>query len=60
MEQSIEQAGLRAGFHRVAGERWARLLHNGKTIPLEETSHYLAARGRGETPAKPRARKPSR
>lgn len=60
IEQGVEQAELRADFHRIADERRARLLDDGKTIPLEAASDCFAARGRGEKPARPVVRKPSR
>ena len=56
----VEQAELADDFHRIAGERWAKILATGKTVPWEDMSAYLAARSRGQNLRKPRARKPGR
>lgn len=58
--QTVEQAEMDDAFHRVAEERWARVLATGKTVPLSEAQAYLEARARGERPRKPVARKPAR
>lgn len=55
--QTVEQAEQDDQFHRVADERWAKVLATGKTVPWEETRSYLAARARGEQARKPVARK---
>lgn len=60
IEQRVEQAELDDDFHRVADERWAKVLATGKTVPWNEARAYLEARARGERPRKPIARKPSR
>ena len=56
--QTVEQAELDEEFHRVADERWAKLLVTGKTVPWDEAKYYLEARARGESPRRPVARKP--
>ena len=56
--ESVDKAELEAAFHRVADERWARLLTSGKTVPSPDVRGYLEARARGESPARPKARKP--
>lgn len=58
--QTVEQAEMDDAFHRVAEERWARVLATGKTVPWGEARAYLEARARGEHPRKPVARKPAR
>ena len=55
--ETVEQAELDDEFHRVADERWAKVLATGKTVPWDETKAYLQARSRGERPRKPAARK---
>jgi len=47
-------------LHRLADERWASVLANGKTVSWDGTKTYLAARERGKRPAKPAARKLAR
>ena len=56
--ESVDKAELEEAFHRVADERWARLLTSGKTVPSSAVRGYLEARARGESPARPKARKP--
>ncbi len=58
--QTVEQAELDDEFHRIADERWARVLATGKTVPWDEAREYVDARLRGEHPRKPVARNPSR
>lgn len=60
IEQRVEQAELDDDFHRVADERWARVLATGKTVSWDEARTYLEARGRGGRPRKPAARKSER
>ena len=55
---SVDKAELQEAFHRVADERWARMLTSGKTVPSADVRGYLEARARGESPARPKARKP--
>jgi len=55
--QTVEQVELDDDFHRVADERWAKVLATGKTVPWNEAKAYLEARSRGERPRKPSARK---
>jgi len=58
--QTVEQVELDAVFHRVADERWAKILASGKTVPWDDAKSWLEARSRGERPRKPVARKPGR
>lgn len=58
--QSVERAEQDAEIHRIADERWGRLLATGKSIALGEARVYLEARARGERPAKPVARRVGR
>jgi predicted transcriptional regulator len=55
--RTVEQVELDDEFHRVADERWAKLLTTGKAVPWDEARVYLEARARGERPRKPVARK---
>jgi predicted transcriptional regulator len=57
--QTVEQAELDEAFHRIADERWARVLSTGRTVPWGEARAYVDARLRGEHPRKPVARKPA-
>ena len=58
--QTVEQIELDDEFHRVADERWAKVLATGKTVPWDDAKAYLEARSRGERPRKPAAGKPGR
>lgn len=58
--QTVHQAELEESFHRVADERWAKILATGKTVPWDEAKTWLGARAQGERPRKPAARKPAR
>jgi predicted transcriptional regulator len=58
IERTVEQDEQEEAFHELADARWARLLSNGKTVSWEDAKAYVAARARGEQPAKPSARKP--
>lgn len=55
--QTVEQAELEEEFHRIADERWAKVLDTGKTVPWDEAKAYLEARARGERARKPTARR---
>jgi predicted transcriptional regulator len=55
--QTVEQVELDEQFHRVADERWAKVLATGKTVPWDDAKAYLEARARGERLRKPVARK---
>jgi predicted transcriptional regulator len=55
--QTVEQAELDDAFHRVADERWAKVLATGKTVPWDDAKVWLEARSLGERPRKPAARK---
>lgn len=56
-EQTVEQVELDNEFHRVADERWAKVLATGKTVRWDNAKAYVEARSRGERPRKPVARK---
>jgi predicted transcriptional regulator len=58
--QTVEQVELDDDFHRVADERWAKVLATGKTVPWADAKTYLEARSRGERARKPPARKLAR
>ncbi len=55
--RSVEQSELEDEFHRIAEERWSKLLATGKTVAWDDAKAYLEARARGERPRKPAARK---
>lgn len=55
--RTVEQAEQEAEFHRIADQRWARLLATGKTIPWDQAKAWLEARANGKKPRKPTARK---
>ena len=57
ISQTVEQAELDEDFHRVADERWAKLLATGRTVPWNDAKAYIEARARGERMRKPAARK---
>jgi predicted transcriptional regulator len=58
--RTVEQAELDEEFHRVADERWAKLLATGKTVAWDDAKDWLAARSLGKRPRKPVARTPDR
>ena len=58
--RTVEQVELDEAFHRVADERWAKVLATGKTVPWDAAKAWLEARSRGERARKPAARKPGR
>jgi len=55
--QTVEQAELDEEFHRIAKERWAEFLRDGKTVAWEEAQAYLRAKAEGKAPRRPVARK---
>jgi predicted transcriptional regulator len=58
--QTVEQAELDEQFHRLADDRWAKLLATGKSVPWDAARAYLQARADGGRPRRPAARKPGR
>lgn len=57
IQQTVEQAELDEESHRLADERWAKLLAGGKTVPWNDAKAYLEARANGERLRKPAPRK---
>jgi predicted transcriptional regulator len=55
--QTVEQAEIEEEHHRVADERWAKVLSTGKTVPWGDAKAYIEARLKGERPRKPVARR---
>ena len=55
--QTVEQVELDDDFHRVADERWAKVLATGKTVSWADAKTYLEARASGKRPRKPAGRK---
>ncbi|MCC6193215.1 MAG: ribbon-helix-helix protein, CopG family [Burkholderiales bacterium] len=58
--QTVEHAERNDAFHRVADERWKKILATGKTVSWDEGRSYLTGRARGEALRRPRPRKPTR
>jgi predicted transcriptional regulator len=58
--ETVEQVEQDDAFHRLADERWAEILANGETVPLDAAKAWLEARSRGEHPPRPAARKSGR
>ena len=56
--RTVEQAERDEAFHDVADARWENLVATGRTVPLHDAEAWLAARLRGERPARPAPRKP--
>jgi len=56
--QTVEQVEQDDAFHRIADERWAKIMATGKTVKWNDAKAWLEARSRGEHPRKPVARKP--
>ena len=54
--RTVEQVELDDEFHRVADERWAKVLATGKTVAWEDAKAYLEARSRGKRARTPVAR----
>lgn len=57
---TVDQIELDDDFHRVADERWAKLLATGKTVTWDDAKGYIEARSRGERPRRPVAGKRAR
>ena len=55
--RTVEQAEWDDDFHRVADERWAKVLSTGKTVPWSDAKAYLEAQSQGKRPRKPLARR---
>ena len=55
--QTVEQVEAEEELHRIADKRWSKVLATGKSVSWEGAKKYLVARGRGEKPEKPVARK---
>ncbi len=58
--QTVEQIEIDDEFHRLADERWAKVLATGKTVPWDDARVYLEARARGDKVRKPGARNSGR
>ncbi len=58
--EKAEQEEQREAFHALAEDRYQKIAATGKTIPWEDMRRYLEGRLAGQTPARPKARKPSR
>lgn len=55
--RTVEQVELDEAFERVAEDRWAALLANGKSVAWPDAKAWLDARARGERPRRPTARR---
>jgi predicted transcriptional regulator len=60
ISKTVEQAELDEAFHRVADERFAKVMAGGKTVGWDDARRYLEARARGLRARKPPARKLAR
>jgi predicted transcriptional regulator len=58
--QTVERLERDDEFHRVADERWAKLVASGRTVPWDEAKAYLEARAGGKRARRPAARKRGR
>ena len=58
--KSVEQAELDEAFHRIADERFAKVMASGRTVAWDDAKRYLEARTRGVRARKPAARKLAR
>ena len=56
--QTVEQVELDEELHRIADQRWGKVLATGKTVSWTDARTYLEASAQGKRPAKPNARKP--
>ena len=57
LAETVAQVELDAAHQTLAGERWAKIRTNGKTVAWDDAKAYLAARANGEKVRKPTARK---
>lgn len=55
--EKTEQEALRADFNAIAGDRYARIIASGETIPWQEMRSYLEDRLAGHVSKRPAARK---
>ncbi len=60
IEQTVERAEQEDELHRIADERWVKLLATGTSVSWDAAQAYVRARGRGKRPRKPAARKLAR
>ena len=58
--QAVERVEMGEEMHRIADERWSRLLATGKSVPWNEARAYLRKCARGERTRRPAARKTAR
>jgi predicted transcriptional regulator len=58
--RSVQETELNQEFHRIADERWEKILDRGQTIAWDDLRTYLSARAKGDKANKPKARKPAR
>jgi hypothetical protein len=54
---TVEQDETDEAFHRVADERWARVLETLETVARDDAKAWLKARARGDHPPRPAPRK---
>lgn len=60
ISKTVEQAELDEAFHRIADERFAKVMAGGKTVGWDDAKRYLEARARGVRARKPAPRKLAR
>jgi len=58
--ETVAQSELDDEFHRLAEERWEKILATGETVSWDDAKAWLEARGAGGQPRRPMARAPGR
>jgi predicted transcriptional regulator len=58
--RTVAQDEREADFQALAEARWGQLVASGESVGWDAARGWLEARGRGERPARPAARKPAR
>ena len=56
ISHTVEQSELDEAFHRLADERFAKFMADGKTVAWDDAKRYLEARARGNRVRKPAPR----
>lgn len=54
--RTVEQAEADDALHRIADERWAKLLATGQTVSWDDAKSWVEARLRGDRAGKPPSR----
>ncbi|MDR6890917.1 MULTISPECIES: CopG family transcriptional regulator [Variovorax] len=59
LSDMVERSELNEELHRIADKRWAALQRTGESVAWEQAAAYLKARGAGQKPRRPLARRPA-